>query len=182
MKKYTTSIIVLVILMGGIFLIADKQDAHAPNVQDTENPMGKISLADTDPAVIAECNQQLTTTQFESELESDAFFAECITDQVNNGDESPDKAAQNPLTFTGELEKVDTGCFADGECFVVVDGKHVTVLLGRSRDVVGQVLGIETGFGGLEGLVGKEIEVYAHKIDAKNYTLYGSADYYIKVL
>lgn len=84
-------------------------------------------------------------------------------------------------TFTGTLEKVDTGCFADGECFIEVDGKHVTVLFGWNQEEVGSVLGVE-GFGDLENYVGKEVEVYAQdKTDGK-YTLYGSSGFYVKVL
>ncbi len=185
MKKYITIIVTILLLGGIVFLIAGKKDVQAPNAQDLDGPMRKINVEDADPLVVSECNRQLRTTTFETEIESDRFFLECM--RKGEGQDSVDVDAdleivQNPITFTGELERVDTGCFADGECFVVVDGKHITALLGRSRDIVGQVVGIETGFGGLEGLVGKEIEVYAHKIDAKNYTLYGSADYYIKVL
>ena len=55
--------------------------------------------------------------------------------------------------FSGTLQKVDTGCFADGECYVEVDGKHITTLRGWSQDTVGQVLGVD-GFGDLEGHIG----------------------------
>lgn len=82
-------------------------------------------------------------------------------------------------TFTGTLEEVNTGCFADGECFVVVDGKHVTVLMGWSKDLVGNVLGAE-GIGALENHIGSEVEVYAHNNNGA-YTLYGSDDFYVKV-
>jgi eight-cysteine-cluster-containing protein len=82
--------------------------------------------------------------------------------------------------FTGTLETVDTGCFADGECFAVVDGKHVTALMGWSRDAVGAVLGVD-GFGDLENYIGNEVEVYAQEKDDGTYTLYGSDGFYIKV-
>jgi hypothetical protein len=82
--------------------------------------------------------------------------------------------------FTGTLETVDTGCFADGECFVEVDGKHVTALMGWSRDTVGAILGVD-GFGDLENYIGKEVEVYAQEKDDGTYTLYGSDGFYIKV-
>jgi hypothetical protein len=85
----------------------------------------------------------------------------------------------NPETFSGELETVDTGCFADGECFVVVDGKKVTALTGWSQTTVGSVQGVE-GFGDLEAYIGKAVEVKAHKREDGTYTLYGSTDFYIK--
>lgn len=83
-------------------------------------------------------------------------------------------------TFSGTLEKVDTGCFSDGECFVEVDGKHVTALMGWSRTTVGSVIGVES-FGDLEGHIGEEVEVYAQDNSDGTYTLYGSEGFYIKL-
>jgi hypothetical protein len=85
--------------------------------------------------------------------------------------------------FTGKLEVVNTGCFSDGECFVVVDGKHVTAIMGWSREVVGKIEGLKNGegFGDLEKYIGKEVEVFAKELEYGNYTLYGDAEYYIKV-
>ncbi len=87
---------------------------------------------------------------------------------------------QNTEIFTGPLERVDTGCFADGECFVVVDRKHVTTLRGWSQETVGSVVGVE-GFGDLENYLGKQVEVYAQKMMNGTYTLYGSEGFYIKL-
>lgn len=84
-------------------------------------------------------------------------------------------------TFTGTLGKVDTGCFADGECYVEVDGKHVTALMGWSQNEVGSVIGVD-GFGDLEKYIGKKVEVYAQDNSDGTYTLYGSEGFYIKVL
>lgn len=83
--------------------------------------------------------------------------------------------------FTGTLEEVNTGCFADGECYVVISGKHVTTLRGWSQDEVGTVQGVE-GFGDLERHIGKNVEVYAHDLQDGTYTLYGSEGFYIKLL
>jgi hypothetical protein len=82
--------------------------------------------------------------------------------------------------FTGRLEEVNTGCFADGECYVVVDGKHVTAIMGRSQEVVGTVQGVE-GFGDLEKYIGKNVEVYAQVNPDNTYTLYGSEGFYVKL-
>ena len=84
-------------------------------------------------------------------------------------------------TFSGTLEAVNTGCFADGECFITVDGKHVTAIMGWSRDVVGSIEGVD-GFGDLEAHLGKQVEVSAHDLGDGKYTLYGSQAFYIKVL
>jgi len=83
--------------------------------------------------------------------------------------------------FTGTLEKVDTGCFADGECYVEVDGTHVTAIMGWSRETVGSIQGVE-GFGDLESFIGKKVEVYAQEKTDGSYTLYGSEGFYIKLL
>ncbi len=83
--------------------------------------------------------------------------------------------------FSGILSEVYTGCFFDAECYVIVDGKHVTLLHGWSREEVGQIIDSPDGIGGLESVIGQEVEVFAGKIDANTYTLYGSQDYYVKV-
>lgn len=84
-------------------------------------------------------------------------------------------------TFHGRLQEVNTGCFADGECYVVVSGKHVTTTLGWSRETVGSIQGAES-FGDLENHIGEEVEVYAQDIGNNTYTLYGSAGFYVKLL
>ncbi len=89
-------------------------------------------------------------------------------------------ALQAPERFTGKLQEVNIGCFADGECFVVVDGKHVTTTWGWTQEVVGTVKGVE-GFGDLEQHIGKGIEVYANKLQNGDFTLYGDAAYYIEL-
>lgn len=84
-------------------------------------------------------------------------------------------------TFEGTLQEVNTGCFADGECFIVVDGIHITTLMGWSRDTVGSVVGVD-GFGDLENHIGALIEVYAQDLSDGTFTLYGSDGFYIKLL
>lgn len=83
--------------------------------------------------------------------------------------------------FQGSLEEVNTGCFADAECYVVVDGKHVTTTMGWSQEIGGTVQGVE-GFGDLEQHIGEEVEVYAQDKGDGTYTLYGSAGFYVKLL
>jgi hypothetical protein len=79
-------------------------------------------------------------------------------------------------TFEGELEEVNTGCYADAECYVVVDGKHVTTLMGWSRDTVGVV-----DFDALSAAIGQTVEVYAAEKSDGTYTLYGNTAYYVRV-
>ncbi len=82
--------------------------------------------------------------------------------------------------FEGKLEEVNVGCFADGECYVVVDGKHITAIMGWSQETVGSVQGVE-GFGDLESHIGEVVEVYAQDKGDGTYTLYGSEGFYIKL-
>lgn len=90
-------------------------------------------------------------------------------------------ANEEGVTFTGTLEEVNTGCFFDAECYVVIDKKHVTAIRGWSTDTVGMIIGVD-GFGDLESKKGEIVEVYARALDDGTYTLYGSEDYYIKTL
>lgn len=97
-------------------------------------------------------------------------------------EESADEGtSQETAQFQGELQEVNTGCFSDGECFVVVDGKHITTTMGWSREVVGSVRGIE-GFGDLERHIGEQIEVYAGVTEDGAYTLYGNEEFFIQLL
>lgn len=100
--------------------------------------------------------------------------------RVMNDEEAPTSGKLKAANFSGELEEVNTGCFADGECYVVVDGKHITVLMGWSRDTVGTVQGVE-GIGDLESHIGAEVEVYAQDLSDGTYTLYGSEGFYVKL-
>ncbi len=81
--------------------------------------------------------------------------------------------------FSGKLEKTDESCFADGECFVVIDGKHITTTIGWSRDTVGSIIGVPS-FGDMKDHIGEEFEVYAQDKGDGTYTLYGSEGFYIK--
>lgn len=85
------------------------------------------------------------------------------------------------VNFSGVLEEVNTGCFADGECYVVVGGKKVTVLMGWSQKVVGSLVGVD-GFGDLENFLSEKIEVYAQDSGDGSFTLYGNESFYVKVL
>ncbi len=90
----------------------------------------------------------------------------------------------NPVTFSGVLKEVNTGCFADGECYVVIDDKgvlkHVTLTLGWTQGVIGKIIGSES-IGDLESSIGKNIKAFVNKLDTDNYTLYGDVNYYVDV-
>lgn len=122
--------------------------------------------------------------QFVYPLKSDVdevVPTEVVTDTVPEVAVGTEEVATKVVTFTGTLEAVNTGCFADGECFITVDGKHVTALAGWSQDTVGALIGVE-GFGDFEQYLGMQVEVSAVEVEKGKYTLYGSEAYYIKVL
>lgn len=141
----------IIAVMGLILLLAKPKEMSAPN-----------TTSESTPAI-------QETIQTETELDTTA------TTTV------PSLGKLKADTFTGTLTKVDTGCFSDGECYVEVDGKKITALIGFSRAEVGSVIGVP-GFGDLEGYIGKKVEVYAQDNSDGTYTLYGSAGFYIKVL
>jgi hypothetical protein len=101
--------------------------------------------------------------------------------------DTPDIPIPQPIgkikatNFTGTLEQVNTGCFADGECYVVVDGKHITLIMGRREEEVGSIIGVPS-IGDLEPAIGAKVEVYAKDNLDGTYTLYGSKGFYVKVL
>ncbi len=87
---------------------------------------------------------------------------------------------KNGDTFEGTVTAYSTACFADGECSITVDDKKVVTTIGWSQAVVGKVVGIPD-FGSIENNIGAHAKVYAKKTD-DGYTLYGNADYYIKII
>lgn len=104
---------------------------------------------------------------------------------VNSGEgevvveeEAPPSTSLKAEKFVGTLEEVNVGCFADGICSVLIDGKNVIVLQGWSQNIVGSVNGVD-GIGGLESFIGEEIEVYAQYVTEGEYTLYGDARFYV---
>ncbi len=78
-----------------------------------------------------------------------------------------------PVTFRGVFQEYGTGCFADGECYAIVDDKHITTILGWTQEVVGS-------FENPDIPIGTQVEVYALPTESGKYTLYGSQDFYIK--
>jgi peptidoglycan hydrolase-like protein with peptidoglycan-binding domain len=82
-------------------------------------------------------------------------------------------------SFEGTITAYSTGCFADGECSITVDGKKIVTTLGWSQQIVGKVTGIPD-FGSIANKVGSHAKVYAKKTP-EGYTLYGSTEYYVEV-
>lgn len=90
----------------------------------------------------------------------------------------------NLETFSGTIEAVDTGCFADATCSVTVDGKKIILVTGgRGMDPnapVGKLIGVPS-IGDLEAKIGSHANVYAGMTETGDYTLYGNDKYYVEV-
>ena len=146
---------IIIIVLGLILVLVKPKEMSAPTTAENEEPAAEQVTPEDDGMTVTSYSTTTVTTETPGKLKAD--------------------------TFTGTLTKVDTGCFADGECYVEVDGKKVTALVGFSQAIVGSVMGVE-GFGDLESYIGKKVEVYAQDNSDGTYTLYGSAGFYIKVL
>ena len=149
---------IIIVVLGLILILGKAKETSAPAV--TNDPTVPLTTeteidANTGTSINTNSTTTITTTTTTGKIKAD--------------------------TFTGTLTKVDIGCFSDGECFVEVDGKHVTALMGFSRDTVGKVVGVD-GFGDLEQYIGKKVEVYAQVNPDGTYTLYGSEGFYIKII
>jgi hypothetical protein len=107
-----------------------------------------------------------------------------VTKKTEANTESTEMAvvppADNSMVFSGTLESFDSSCFHDGECFAVIDGRKVTVLVGRSEEPVGGVH--EVNLGVMQEYIGKRFEVYAQALGNDSYTLYGNTSFYIRPL
>jgi hypothetical protein len=77
------------------------------------------------------------------------------------------------VKFTGTYDQYNTGCFADGDCYVIVDGNQITTILGWTGGPVGL-------FENPDLSIGTQVEVYALPTESGKYTLYGSEEYYIR--
>lgn len=157
MNKHLISGVVIIGLVSLIaILFLNQRTAEAPNAPDIGLP------------------EQIenTSTTTEAATTSDA---EVVTPKP------PVSTTPKPQgTFSGKLTEVNTGCFADGECFAVVGGKHVTLTIGWSQETVGSVVGAPS-IGDLESYIGETATVYAKPLPDGTYTLYGNASYYLAV-
>lgn len=165
-------LLVLAILVGG-YIMHETRERHAmEGAVGNERPMdGRFGQYDTPPPVESGDTMPASTPG------GDARMAD---PDSQAGAEAP-AGKLKVGNFVGKLEKVDTGCFADGECYVEVDGKHITTTIGWSQAEVGSVLGVE-GFGDLEQHIGEYVEVYAKDNSDGTYSLYGSQGFYVKLL
>lgn len=75
------------------------------------------------------------------------------------------------LRFSGNVEAIDNGCFADGVCSVTVSGTSIVTMVGWSQGIWGSRP--------TELQAGDRVDVFCRRTDA-GCTLNGSANYYIR--
>jgi len=170
MKALKIIIIAVGIIVVGIAAVGHMRSNNRPDNIDISQ-----GLRDVDTNVPAEVINQEKVDQQANNNRADL-------EQINNQEtENTEIDIENTITFIGNLEKVDNSCFADGECYVRVNGNHVTAIMGFQPGPVGSVQGVED-FGDLENYIGQDVEVYALQTSENRYTLYGNNEYYIRVL
>jgi len=110
--------------------------------------------------------------------------------KINNSlDLSKCKQTTDEAKFTGTITAFDYGCHnLDGTCRVKVDEEWVTAQIGGNPanfpqyGVYGQLIGISLTQSEKDSFMGKRVEVYGKMSDVNNYTIYGSKNFYIKLL
>lgn len=91
------------------------------------------------------------------------------------------------VKFTGIITETNNGCWADGICSIKVDDKWITAEIGGLRppnskpEIRGSLIGINFSQD-TNKYIGKRAEVYAKQTDSNDFTIYGSENYYIKLL
>lgn len=83
-------------------------------------------------------------------------------------------------SFSGRLESVNTSCFSGEECYAQIGSKKVALVVGWSKDQVGQIIGAES-VAGLAGHIGENVEVFAKRLSLNKFTLVGNSRYFIRV-
>lgn len=129
------------------------------------NPTGYFGLATVRAVMKFQRDYNIRTTGYVGPL---------TREKLNNISNIP-----QTVKFSGKITAYSTQCFVDGECSITVDGKKVITTTGWSQEIVGTVTGIPD-FGSIEKYIGREAKVYASRV-GDVYTLYGSANYYIKI-
>ncbi len=83
--------------------------------------------------------------------------------------------------FTGTLEAVDVGCWADGICSMRISGKVIVFGKGWSSETYGELLGFDSSKLGGKEYVGRKVEVFGWK-SGDEIRITGDRKYYIKLL
>jgi hypothetical protein len=109
-----------------------------------------------------------------------------ITLRKGGSDISSDTEKEATVKFKGTITDVNNGCWSDGTCSIEVDGKWWIAIIegglrapGYEPEIRGDVVGIV--FNESNDSLGKEVEVYAKKVDEISFTVFGSKEYYVRI-
>jgi hypothetical protein len=91
-----------------------------------------------------------------------------------------DNEASDAIVFSGTLDSFHSGCINGGECYVLIDGRKVTLSVGQSTQPVGTLLDVNLTV--LQEYIGQRFEVYALSLGNDTYTLYGNTAFYMRPL
>lgn len=93
----------------------------------------------------------------------------------------------NLVKLEGTVTDIHNGCWSDGICSIEVDGKWwIPIIKGglmppdSKPEIQGEVVGIV--FNENNESLGKKVEVNAKKVDENYLTIFGSKDYYVRVI
>ena len=89
---------------------------------------------------------------------------------------SPQPDANGVLTFSGQVQATDTGCYVDGVCTATVDGIVVTTMTGErlGQPIWGEPNSLPA--------VGQRVEIRCLSTGQNVCTLKGDRGYYLRVL
>lgn len=91
--------------------------------------------------------------------------------------------------FAGIITNVNQGCHVDNTCSIQLDNKSwITYEAGSTPEMLsdhppkrGRIIGMNFSTDSSQ-YIGKKVEVYGAKVSNENYTIYGSSQYYIKLI
>ncbi len=145
-----------------------------PNTESLEATFANMLSEVTGYLITPEGNLALTL-QYDSG--SIIFIPAKVISESETLPEEPTLPA-GAVSFSGTLEAVSTACYADGICLAIIDGKRLELIVGWSRNTVGEVR-FDNHIDGLEKYIGNQVDVVAAQTE-NGYTLYGSTEYYIQ--
>lgn len=91
-----------------------------------------------------------------------------------------DQLPEGSTVFSGTVNEIDVGCYADGICKINVDGKWVEFGRGWYQGPSGQFI----GFSNIDDISGKmvEVRVLPAEFEGYDYTILGDERLYIKAI
>jgi len=94
---------------------------------------------------------------------------------------APSPAEKQEVTFTGTLEALDVGCWADGICSMRISGKQIVFGKGWSHEVYGDLIGFDQSKLDGKEYLGRKVQVFGWK-SGEDVLITGDKKYYIKLL